>query len=199
MVISTALFLSTALAFATDKTANKTTDKKDVSGEIKWTGFGIGKSHSGLIQLKSGSIETKNKILIGGSFVFDMTSLSAVKFEGHEKLTGHLKSADFFNVLKFNTATFKITKAKEIKGAKAGDFNYEISGDLTIKDKTNPIVFKALVVEAGQGLKASGSFEITDRTKYDIVYNSKQFSALSKLGDKLIEDNIKIDIDVMTK
>lgn len=204
MLVSTTLFTA---AFAADKkTESKSVSKtkeislhQDVSGDIKWTGFGVGKSHSGLIQLKSGSLDTKNESITGGVFIFDMTTLSGAKFEGSEKLTGHLKSADFFNVEKFNTATFKITHVTEIKGAKAGEATHEITGDLTIKDKTNPITFKAVVVKEGKVMKASGTIEIMDRTKYDIVYNSKQFSALSKLGDKLIEDNIKIDINVMTK
>ncbi len=41
--------------------------------------------------------------------------------------------------------------------------------------------------------------EIPDRTKYGIVYNSKQYATVSKLGDKLIQDNIKVDIEVVAK
>ena len=57
----------------------------------------------------------------------------------------------------------------------------------------------ATVSEANGKMTASGSTEIKDRTKFDIVYNSAKFKAVSALGDKLIEDNIKIELDVTTK
>ena len=202
--LTAAILLSSTLTFAADKkvdkkSASKSKDmmiSKDVSGEIKWTGFGIGKSHMGTIQLKTGTVEMKNENIIGGTFVFEMSTLNTAKFEGSEKLAGHLKSADFFAIEKYPTSTFKITKVSPLK---SGPNAFEITGDLTIKDKTNPITFNTVVVKEGDHMKATGTAEITDRTKYDIVYNSKQFSTVSKLGDKLIEDNIKIDINVMTK
>jgi polyisoprenoid-binding protein YceI len=199
-----AVLVSSTLAFAADKkTENKSASKskdmtisKDIAGDIKWTGFGVGKSHAGTIQLKSGKIEMKNENIVGGTLVFDMKTLAADKFDYSEKLTGHLKSEDFFNTEKFDTATLKITKVSPLK---SGPNAFEITGDLTIKDKTSPITFNTVVTKTGDVLKASGTAEIKDRTKYGIVYNSKQFATLSKLGDKLIEDNIKIDINVMTK
>ncbi len=197
-ILIAAIMMASVVSFAKEKTTTtkEVIKNQDVTGQIKWTGYGVGKSHDGTVQLKSGSIEMKNDMVTGGTFVFDMASLNSTKFDYSEKLTGHLKSADFFNVEKFNTATLKITKVSALKsGANA----FEMTGDLTIKDKTNPITFNAVITKDGAKLKAAGSVEIKDRTKYDIVYNSKQFSALSKLGDKLIEDNIKIDIDVMTK
>ena len=204
MSLITAALMVSAFAFAAEtktekKSASKSKDitiQQEATGEIKWTGFGVGKSHAGTIKLKSGTVEMKNENIVGGTFVFDMTTLASDKFDYSEKLTGHLKSADFFDTEKFNTATFKITKVSPLK---AGPRHFEITGDLTIKDKTNPITFNAITTKEGQITKATGSIEIKDRTKYDIVYNSKQFQALSKLGDKLIEDNIKIDINVMTK
>jgi polyisoprenoid-binding protein YceI len=204
MILTATLLLATSMTFAAGKTADKKSASKskdmtishDVTGEIKWTGYGVGKSHDGVIKLKSGSVEMKNENIIGGTFVFDMTTLNSTKFDYSEKLTGHLKSADFFNVEKYNTATLKITQATALK---TDPNTYEITGDLTIKDKTNPIAFTAKVTKDGKKMKATGSIEIKDRTKFDIVYNSKQFSTLSKLGDKLIEDNIKVDIDVVTK
>jgi polyisoprenoid-binding protein YceI len=199
-----ALLLASTLAFSADvktekKSASKTKDlmmSKDVSGEIKWTGFGVGKSHAGTVQLKSGSVEMKNENISGGTFTFDMKTLNSDKFDYSDKLTGHLKSEDFFNTDKFDTATFKITK---VTASKSAANTFEITGDLTIKNKTAPITFNTVVTKEGAVMKAVGTAEIKDRTKYDIVYNSKKFSAVSKLGDKLIEDNIKIDINVMTK
>ena len=57
----------------------------------------------------------------------------------------------------------------------------------------------AVVTKKDNKYTAVASTEIKDRTKYDIVYNSKQFKTISALGDKLIEDHIKLDMNVTTK
>jgi len=53
------------------------------------------------------------------------------------KLDAHLKSADFFDVAKFPTATFKTTKV-EVTGATTG----KISGELTLHGITKPLVLE---------------------------------------------------------
>ncbi len=168
--------------------------KMNVTGTVKWTGFGVGKSHSGDIALKSGSVEMNGTALTGGSFTLDMTSL---KTGDSPKLEGHLRSPDFFDVDKFQEGQFKITKVEEIKDAKAGP-THKIFGELTIKGKTHPEEFLATVSKQGKGFAAKVETEIKDRTQYDIVYNSGKFKAVSVLGDKLINDNIKIQLDIKT-
>lgn len=196
--------LISALSFATMPQAKKVTSakmtklsviKKNVTGELKWTGFGVGKSHSGTITLKSGIIQMKNEDLIGGEFVLDMTSLKTVD---SPKLEKHLRSIDFFDVENFKDGIFKITKVETLKDAAGGAPTHKISGDLTIKGKTNPEEFLATITKQGTAFLATADAEIKDRTKYDIVYNSSQFKAASILGDKLIQDNIKIHLDLKT-
>ena len=51
----------------------------------------------------------------------------------------HLKSADFFDVEKYPTMTFKSTKVVQ-KSAGEGT----VEGDLTIRDVTKPVVFEVL-------------------------------------------------------
>ncbi|MEQ1722516.1 MAG: YceI family protein [Pseudobdellovibrio sp.] len=193
-----AITLIAATSFAAGKKEVKTTapTKMDVAGTLKWTGFGVGKSHAGDLTIKSGSIEMKGAELVGGEFVIDMTSL---KTGDSPKLEGHLKNADFFDVEKFKEGTFKITKVEAIKGAKAGSPTHNITGDLTIKGKTHPETFAAVVSKEGKGFAATATTEIKDRTQYDIVYNSAKFKAVSALGDKLIQDNIKIELNLKTK
>ena len=47
----------------------------------------------------------------------------------------HLKSPDFFDVTKFPAMTFKSTRIE-----KAGEGRYKVTGDLTIKGNTKPVV-----------------------------------------------------------
>ena len=206
-LILLATLVITSMSFAADKKADKkSTDKKaavattaskaKVTGTVKWTGFGVGKSHTGDLTLKSGTVEMKGEEITGGEFTIDMTSL---KTADSEKLQGHLKSPDFFDVEKFKTAQFKITKIEVLPKPAAGAPTHKITGDLTIKTKTHSEEFMATITKKDGKWSAVATTEIKDRTKYDIVYNSKQFKAVSALGDKLIEDNIKIELNITTK
>ena len=173
------------------------TEAHKVSGGLQWTGYGVGKSHTGDIKLKSGTLQFKGDDIVGGEFIMDMTTIS----EKSEKLVTHLKSEDFFDVAKPGNETSKyvITQVENIKGAKPGESTHKIHGNLTIKGKTNPLDFNAIIAKDGTKWKATGEAEIKDRTKYDIKYHSSQFEAASKLADKLIEDNIKVKVDVVTE
>lgn len=168
----------------------------DVTGTLKWTGFGVGKTHTGDLNIKSGKIDMKGDEIVGGQFTIDMASL---KTADSPKLQGHLQSADFFDVQKFPEGTFKITQIEAIKDAKTGGPTHKITGDLTIKGKTHSETLLATVNKAGAKWNAKAETEIKDRTKYDIVYNSAQFKTASALGDKLIQDNIKIEMNLVTK
>ena len=55
---------------------------------------------------------------------------------GDGQRDGHLKSADFFEVEKYPTMTFKSTKV-----AQKGDAEYAVTGDLTIHGVTRPVTF----------------------------------------------------------
>ncbi len=167
---------------------------KKVDGQVKWIGYGVGKSHAGIINVKSGEVVLGDKDVPKQiSFVLDMKSLDT---KDSDKLKGHLKSPDFFDVEKYPEATFKSSSATVKNGPKDGVSEFIVKGDLTIKDKTAPIEFVVKVVKKEGKFTATASTEISDRTKFGIVYNSKQFETVSKLGDKLIEDNIKIDFEV---
>ncbi|MEK6627103.1 MAG: YceI family protein [Bdellovibrionota bacterium] len=191
--------LIATISFAHNKMPSKMTKptltKMNTTGDLKWTGFGVGKSHTGTVTLKSGTIEMKGTELVGGIFVLDMTTL---KTSDSPKLEGHLKSADFFDVEKFTEGTFKITKVEVIKGSKAGEPTHKITGDLTIKGKTHTEMLLATVNQDEKGIAATAETEIKDRTQYDIVYNSAKFKAVSALGDKLIQDNIKVQLNIKT-
>jgi len=175
------------------KASTETTLKK-VDGQVKWTGYGVGKSHGGTVNIKSGEVKLKNNEITSAQFVLDMETLNA---PDSDKLKAHLKSDDFFSVATYKEATFKTTKIEALKGAeeKSDIVKYALTGDLTIKDKTAPITLVVTVTQAGKKFSAKGNAEIADRTKYGIVYHSKQFETASKLGDKLIEDNIKVEIE----
>ncbi len=198
---ATMLVVGIAQANPKKATSSKTKDVKvsetilkKVEGQVNWTGYGVGKTHAGTINVKSGEIVLGDKDVPQQiTFVLDMKSLDT---KDSDKLKAHLKNADFFDVEKYPEATFKSTSAKVNPGPKDGVSAFTVKGDLTIKDKTAPLEFVVNVIKKDGKFTAVANTEIADRTKYGIVYHSKQFETASKLGDKLIEDNIKIDISV---
>ena len=158
------------------------------SSQIKWEGEKLTGSHYGTIDLKEGYFEMEGGELVGGEFIADMSTIDITDLEGDQKaeLMGHLRSDDFFSVDDYEEAKFVINTV-----ANKGD-SYGVSGDLTIKGKTNPIAFD---------LKMNGNTATTelaiDRTKYNVRYGSDSF--FDNLGDKVIYDEFKLDIKLVMK
>lgn len=166
---------------------------------VKWTGSKItGSSHDGLVKLKAGQVEVSHGMLNGGNFEIDMNSITNDDLKDspkdQAKLVGHLKSDDFFDTKKFPTALFKITSVKPLTPAKAGDPTHEITGDLTLKGKTLPTTFQAIVTLKEAAAEASATLKI-DRTKWDIRYGSGKF--FTNLGDRVIKDEFTMDLKLV--
>ena len=63
-----------------------------------------------------------------------------------EKFNAHLNSGDFFDSARFPAATFKSTRVEA-----AGEGKLKVTGDLTIKDITRPVVLDVTLNKAGEG------------------------------------------------
>lgn len=128
-----------------------------LNSKIEWKGYKIFKSestsHFGTIKFESGTVSVKDGKLASGTFVADMGSLTSVDLkdaaEQLNKLNSHLKSADFFGVEKFPTASFEITKIEENT---TGDYNSVLEGNLTIKGITKVVKFNANVNVDGENV-----------------------------------------------
>lgn len=169
--------------------------KKVVASDVQWWGYKVAKtessSHNGTVNVKSGNMVMKGNELVGGDFVLDMTSINATDLKGEYqgKLNGHLKNGDFFEVDKFPSATFKITSVK-----KNNDkiFNRMVSGNLTVKGKTNAISFPAKVsYSKGVVSLVSNKFSF-DRQKFDVAYKSS-------MQDVFVKDDIDMLVKVSAK
>ena len=164
-------------------------DKKEIkveSSKVVWKGYKVTGSHQGTIAIKSGFLDFKESKLVGGEVTINMTTISTTDLEGEykNKLDGHLKSDDFFGVEKFPTATLIFTKVKS-----NGKNSYNVTGDITIKGKTESVTFNVSIY----GNKASVSLKI-DRTKFDVRYGSTSF--FDGLKDKAIYDDFDLIADL---
>lgn len=61
-------------------------------------------------------------------------------------LTEHLRSPDFFDAEKYPAITFRSTKVEA-----AGEGKLKVTGDLTIRDVTKPVVLDVTLNKAGEG------------------------------------------------
>lgn len=108
----------------------------------------------------------------------------------NEQRDGHLKTADFFEVEKFPTATFKSTSVK----ADGGDF--VVTGDFTLHGVTNSIDLKLEFngVNAGMGNGPVAGFEAST------VINRKDFGISIDMplegGGAVVGDKIVLNLDI---
>jgi polyisoprenoid-binding protein YceI len=175
--------------------AAETFNVKPADSKITWEGKKkIGDAHHGELTVKSGKLIVAGGKLTGGDFEVDMTSLkvSDLQDEGmNKKLTGHLRSDDFFSVDKHPTAMLMITKVAPGKDGKT-----QITGDLSIKGKKESVTFPADVQVTKDQVTAKAVIAI-DRTKYDVRYNSGKY--FPNLGDKIINDEFLVNVDLTAK
>lgn len=176
-------------SFTSNHTDNFKIDAK--KSNVKWIGSKItGSSHEGNISITEGIISINHENMVNAEFAVDLNTITCTDLgeKKAEYLVDHLKNEDFFDVPNHPQARLKLIKATKIEKG------YNITADLTIKDKTHPIVFDIEWVQRGNSAIATGKL-IFNRTKYDITYGSGSF--FDNLGDKAINDEVTLEFRVM--
>ena len=197
-------------------------DKEDIQAEIildsqksifTWKGglkFAVS-NHDGNIKMLDGKISIDDNV-ISGLVQIDMKTISNndLSSKSKERLVGHLKSPDFFHVTKHPRAILKIKSSKILDKLESGKYKMLLNGDLTIKDKTNPVDFEA-IVDLDSNIKTAEGKLTFDRSKFDVQYRSemhlddpKSFwnkvqAPRNAIKDKVIKDIIEIDFNVVSK
>lgn len=189
------LFVTVAVASATlagngakaKKASTLAVDTKE--SKIHWLAKKVTGQHEGFISISNGSLSVDKGKVVGGSFTIDMKSIVCTDITNEEynkKFISHITTGDFFEVEKFPTTTFKITKV-------AGS---NITGDLTLHGVTKTITFPAKISVAGGKVTATASIPV-DRTEFGVKYGSKKF--FESIGDKAIDDVFTLDITLSAK
>ena len=166
----------------------------NTESELKWIGKELSTdTHTGTLALKKGKIDVNANGVIHGEVEIDMTTITVTDMQGKwgTKLEGHLKSPDFFDVEKYSSAF--ITFQSDENPIKNNQLY--LTGELTIKDITHPISFITELLQTKPSLQAKASLSF-DRSKYDVRFRSGKF--FENLGDKLILDDIEVDVLLVT-
>lgn len=138
----------------------------------------------------SGSININRENPTASSVEFTINTASIdTDNEGRDK---HLKSADFFDVEKFPTITFKSTAIAKGKAANT----YDVTGDFTMhgvtKRLTLPVAFLGFG-KSGRGMPLAG-FEVEttlNRKDFGVIWNR----ALDE-GGFVLGDDVKVEINI---
>ena len=160
---------------------------------ITWKGSKLGGTHTGLILIKEGFLTIQNEKIIGGKVDIDMSSIFCTDIEDREtaqKLEGHLKSADFFDIENFPFATLEVLSMNPNEQKDT----YEVKANLTIKDITKEIIFPAKIQVNNQQIIADRELTI-DRTEYDVTYMAESLTGQIKY--KFIYNNFDLNIHLI--
>lgn len=149
------------------------------SGTIDFLGSKVTGSHNGGFKNFAAEFRAKDGKLVGSGnkVVIDMTST----WSDNDRLTGHLKSPDFFNAAQFPTATF-VSSAVEDKQT-----NTMVTGNLTLHGVTKQISFPAEVKVADDVVSVNANF-VLNRFDFDIKYPGK--------ANDLIRKEVVIKLDL---
>ncbi|HRF84868.1 MAG: polyisoprenoid-binding protein [Xanthomonadales bacterium] len=107
----------------------------------QWSHFGFSNPFANFGQVEGAVVYDPDNV--GNSSVQVTLPLSGLEAFS-PKFNEHLRSADFFDAARFPNATFKSTRVEA-----AGEGKLKVTGELTIKDVTRPVVLDATLNKAG--------------------------------------------------
>ena len=160
---------------------------------VRWIGRTPVKFHDGTIDIQEGNFSVDDNGILNGNIIIDMESINCTDLSGGGKksLEEHLMNDDFFSVNKFKTS--KINISSEMK---PNNGLIDFKGNLEIKNISNPISFKSSISKTPEGKYTASSKLTFDRSMYNVKYKSKSF--FDDLGDKFINDDIEIELEIIT-
>ncbi len=157
--------------------------------------FGFVVRHLGFSKVR-GSFEQ-----FEGSLQLDPSDLSTLRADAtvqatsittsDEKRDTHLRSADFFEVVRFPTITFK---SKEVKNVSGDAFT--LVGDFTLHGVTKPIEMKAEYLGEGKDPWGGTRVAFETRTKINRKEYGLNWNAVLETGGLLVSDEVEIVLEV---
>ncbi|MEP7074379.1 MAG: YceI family protein [Acidobacteriota bacterium] len=153
------------------------------NSKVEFTASKVTASHPGGFKKFDGSIDLVNEKPEGSKVKIDI-DLSSV-FTNEDKLSEHLKTADFFDVAKFPKANFTSTSIAP-DAAKGAD-NYTVTGDFDLHGQKKSINFPAVIKVDADAVTVTSEFSI-NRKDFGLVYPG--------FANDLINDLVVIKLDL---
>ncbi|MEM1001449.1 MAG: YceI family protein [Bacteroidota bacterium] len=176
------LILFACLCLQSSVLSKKSTIQDKQNPKLSWTGKAAFNAYSltGAIDIKNVTSRVTINKLEDLYIEIDMTSLD------HENsdLKTHLRSKDFFEVKRYKSASFQLSKPAKIVNGEA-----LITGTLNIKDISKEEQFKVKIVDNQLILDI-----VINRTDYGITFNSPTF--FEKMKDQAIADEFRLEGEI---
>lgn len=150
------------------------------NSKLEFVGAKVTGKHEGSFQTFSGTVHLVDQRPEQSTVKVEI-DMGSVQVEP-EKLEGHLKSPDFFDVEKYPKATFESTA---VKAGGAGGATHTVTGNLTLHGVTRSISFPASIQVNGDTITVNAEFAI-NRKDFGIVYPG--------MPDDLIKDDVLIQL-----
>ena len=124
--------------------------------KIEWVGTKAEGKHDGGFKDFHGSLDLQGNDPTAAKISLEINANSL--YSDTAKLTGHLKSPDFFDVKTYQKATFVTKDIKAGNGATC-----TVTGDLTLHGVTKPITFPATIKATDDAVELNSEFKINRR------------------------------------
>jgi polyisoprenoid-binding protein YceI len=156
--------------------------------KVEFVGAKVTRDHKGGFRNFDGWIEYAGTTPSRLEFTIDLNSI----FTDTEKLTGHLKTADFFDVAKYPTATFTSTSiAPAAEGSATSTAGpaptHTVTGILDLHGVKKEVSFPVTAEVTAEGVRTRSEFTI-NRHDWGISYRGAT--------DDLIKDNVLMKLDL---
>ncbi len=143
---------------------------------------------TGIVSFKNGFFLTRKDELVGGNFIVAMETIDVTDIPTNEKiarnnLLNHLKSVDFFNVVKYPQSLLELTNIQKV-----GSDSLRISGNLSIREVTKNIEFFAH--QNDSIFRANFTF---NRFDWNIAYKG------SWADKTLVDKDVELIIEIITE
>lgn len=144
---------------------------------------------SGLFKNFSSTVSTEGEDFTTAKIAFEIETASIDT--GMDMRNDHLRSDDFFNAAAFPKITFTGNAIRSLGGNE-----YEVDGQITIRDVTKPVTLKAEfggIVKDPYGQTKAG-FEVEGkikRSEFGLSWN-----ALTEAGGAVVSDEVKFQANV---
>jgi polyisoprenoid-binding protein YceI len=171
----------TPAVLSTDPAALKLTPENT---KIEWVGSKAEGKHVGGFKQFAGTLDLKGGDPVAARVGVEIETDSI--FSDDQRLTGHLKNQDFFEVQKYPKATFASTA---IKAGGSGGATHTVTGDLTLHGVTKPVTFPATIAVTADAATLTSEFTI-NRQDFGMTYGQ------GKVHDQVV---IKLSVKAARK
>lgn len=164
------------------KTGGETLTISPENSKVEFVAAKVTRSHNGSFKQFSGTIDLVNNSIEQSIVTINIDTASVTTDD--DQLTGHLKTADFFDVAKNPKATFVSTK---IEPNTANGATHTITGNFDLHAVKKSISFPATIQVSADSVSANAEFSI-NRKDFGINYPGK--------ADDLIRDGVVIRLTI---